>query len=311
MNISAYTGETIKIETTVLDALGSAADLTGAVARFSFALADGTGEVVSKDCTVTGNVLSITLQPADTQISGSYYYEFRILLNGEEDMVERGRMNLAQSVATLDDLINYTNTTNYDTLLSLVGGQATRITSLEGTATDHETRIDALEADKFDDLFFPLASSKKGVNDKPDFDYTNNGLLFPQNDTSEYVLITCQLPHRWKEGSTIYPHLHYTQTQALQPVFRMEYRWTNIGDAVSGSWANYDMNTNAMPYVSGSIHQILKNTSGIAGTGKTISSLLELKLYRTDNVYTGDLLAKQFDVHIEIDGLGSSLEYAK
>jgi hypothetical protein len=310
MNISAYTGETVKIQTTVLDVDGNAADLTGAIARFSFSLVDGTGEVVSKDCTVTDNVLSITLEPADTQHEGWYFYEFRILLNGEEDMVQRGRMNLIKSVATLDELINYNNTTNYDTLLALVDGQASRITDLELSETDHEERITELEADKFDDLFFPLAQVRVGANSLPHFDYTNNGLLFPQNDTSEYVLITCQLPHRWKEGSTVYPHLHYMQTQDVQPTFRMEYRWTNIGDAISGTWTNYDLNQNAIPYESG-VHQILKASAGIVGTGKTISSLLEIKLYRTDNVHTGDLLAKQFDVHIEIDSLGSTLEYTK
>ena len=192
------------------------------------------------------------------------------------------------------------------------GENSVYLGATEPTDPDMNVWIDTTESyTRFDDLFFPLAQVRVGANSKPDFDYTNNGLLFPQNDTAEYVWITCQLPHRWKEGSTIYPHLHYTQTVNAQPVFRMEYRWTNIGDAVSGTWTNYDLATNAMPYVSGSIHQILKNATGIDGTGKTISSLLEIKLYRTDNVVTGDLLAKQFDVHIEIDGLGSSLEYVK
>ena len=164
---------------------------------------------------------------------------------------------------------------------------------------------------RYDDLFFPLAQARLGVNLKPDFDYTNNGLLFPQNDTSEYVLITCQLPHRWKEGTTVYPHLHYTQSLNLQPTFRCEYRWTNMGDAVSGSWTNYDLTTNAYPYTSGSIHQLLTGASGISGTGKTMSSILEFKIYRTDNVYTGDLLSKQFDVHIQIDSLGSTTQSEK
>jgi hypothetical protein len=192
------------------------------------------------------------------------------------------------------------------------GENTVYIGDTEPVDSDMVVWIDPSESyTRFDDLFFPLSQVRIGANSLPHFDFTNNGLLFPQNDTAEYVLITVQLPHRWKEGSTIYPHLHYMQTQNVQPTFRAEYRWHNAGDAIPGSWTNYDLNVNALPYVSGSMHQILKASAGIDGTGKTISSLLEIKLYRTDNVHTGDLLAKQFDVHIEIDSLGSTEEYVK
>lgn len=179
-----------------------------------------------------------------------------------------------------------------------------------GKSLVSDTLISSLSIPRWDDLFFPLTNAKLGANLKPDYDYTNNGLLFPQNDTSEYVWITVQLPHRWLVGSTIEPHLHYIQNANTQPVFRMEYKWTNIGDAVSGSLTTLDLNTNNLPYTSGSIHQIL-NGASISGVGKTISSILDIKLYRIDNVYVGDLLAKQFDIHIQVDGFGSQEEYIK
>ena len=49
----------------------------------------------------------------------------------------------------------------------------------------------------------------------------------------------------------------------------------------------------------------------IGSAGKTISSILQCKLYRDDNVYTGDAGAVSFDIHIEIDSFGSDTEFAK
>jgi hypothetical protein len=134
--------------------------------------------------------------------------------------------------------------------------------------------------------------------------------LFPQNDTSEYLDIIAQLPHRWKEGSTIYPHVHVRQAADQQAVFKIDYRWYNLGDAIPAGTTTYTMNSYALTYTSGTIAQIIKGT-GVSGSGKTISSLLKMRLYRDDNVYTGDILMDSFDIHIEMDSIGSASEYTK
>ena len=163
----------------------------------------------------------------------------------------------------------------------------------------------------FDDLVVPLTSSKVGVNSKPDFDETNIGYLFPQNDTSEILYMIVQLPHRWKEGSDVFPHVHYQRTSAGKPTFKIDYSWFSVGDATSAPGTTLTLDTEVVTYSSGSIHQINKSASGISGTGKTISSILLIKLYRDDNTVTGDVLTYQFDIHFEIDRLGSRQEYTK
>ena len=40
----------------------------------------------------------------------------------------------------------------------------------------------------------PLTKALQGINSKPDYDYVNIGLQFPQNDTSEYVEFIVPLP---------------------------------------------------------------------------------------------------------------------
>jgi len=174
-----------------------------------------------------------------------------------------------------------------------------------------ENKLDEISIPRYNDVTFALNQTRIGSNLKPDYDYTNVGLLFPQNDTSEIVYFTVQLPHSWKVGTQVYPHIHVRQSQNIQATFRMEYIWYNIGDVIPTVWSTYDMNQYAMPYTSGSILNIIKGANGISGVGKTISSMLKIKLYRTDNVYVGDMLADQFDIHVEIDGFGSQTQYDK
>jgi hypothetical protein len=38
---------------------------------------------------------------------------------------------------------------------------------------------------------------------------------------------------------------------------------------------------------------------------------MDLILYRKDNVVTGDVLGKYFDIHFEVDGFGSRTSTAK
>lgn len=173
--------------------------------------------------------------------------------------------------------------------------------TLEGTAT------------AWDDLVFSAHAAKKGALDKPDWDDTNVGLLFPQNDTSEYVQIICQMPHRWKAGSDIYPHVHYQRTSAGKPTFKIAYCWINIGDATATPTTVVELGTEVVTYTSGTIHQINKSAAAISGSGKTMSSILLIKLYRDDNTLapSADSLVYQFDIHYEVDSFGSSSEYTK
>lgn len=175
-----------------------------------------------------------------------------------------------------------------------------------------QTMLDKVEEPQWTDLRTPMTPSQiNPTNSKPDFDYTNIGLLFPQNDTSEIVYTSFQMPHSYKEGSDIEPHIHMGQALDLQAVFKLEYIWVNIGDTLPATWTTITLDTYGVEYVSGTLHQILKASAHIDGTGMNISSILKCKLYRDDNVYTGDVLVSDFDVHYQEDANGSVEEYVK
>ena len=167
------------------------------------------------------------------------------------------------------------------------------------------------DATAFDDLLMPLVQGKQGQTDKPAWDATNLGYLFPQNDATQVLYLNCQIPHRWKVGSTIYPHVHFEQAANQVPVFKMDYKWASIGSAIPAGWTTYTMDQLVKTYTSGTIHNIVNGAAGIAGTDMGISSVLKIKLYRGDNVYVGNVLATSIDIHIEIDSFGSDTEYSK
>lgn len=178
-----------------------------------------------------------------------------------------------------------------------------------------EDEVDALiehtSVPRWTDLTFPFTQTRVGANLKPDFDFTNIGLLFPQNDTSEIVYITVQMPHGYKEGTPINPHIHAIQKANQAVRFDMDYKWYNVGDTEPVSWTKHIINQYEIPYTSGNLSQIIEGASMIDGTGKKISSILKIKLFRNDNTYTGDFFADQFDIHYQVDAYGSEDEYVK
>jgi len=87
--------------------------------------------------------------------------------------------------------------------------------------------------------------------------------------------------------------------------FNRSSKWWDINEAIPSTWSEYTLDTYKYSYVSGVLHQILEGSSGISGSGKLASSMMLIKLYRTDNVYGGDVGAITFDIHAEIDKIGA------
>ena len=96
----------------------------------------------------------------------------------------------------------------------------------------------------------------------------------------------------------------------------MEYKWFNVGGIVPANFTTITSTaaSHKLAYTSGNLHQIT-DFGEISGVGKTISSLMLIKLYRNDNIDagagTGDALAFELDIHFQIDSWGSFEEYAK
>jgi hypothetical protein len=164
----------------------------------------------------------------------------------------------------------------------------------------------------WDDLFFPLESGKQGQIDKPAYNYAEIGVDFPQADNTQIMYCVVQFPHSWAIGTSIYPHVHWKQVQSGSVVWKMDYKWFDIGGVVPSTFNTYVMSTPAFAWTSGSIHQLSSGSAPISGSSISgISSMMLFKVYRDDNTYTGVATAYHIDIHILKDSLGSHSSYVK
>lgn len=167
------------------------------------------------------------------------------------------------------------------------------------------------DATVWEDLRAPAtAINPPGQASDPTWDNTNGGWLF-DNTGTEQLWVILQIPHAWKVGSSIYPHIHWMPTTATTNygVWQIDYKWTDIDEVDAGSFTN----STALAYGNNNaLEHILDSFAAISGAGHTISSTVTVKISRTSaGNYTGDMLLKEFDIHYEIDTMGSKTESAK
>lgn len=135
--------------------------------------------------------------------------------------------------------------------------------------------------------------------------------LFPTNADAE-VHFAVQLPHAWMEGSEIEAHVHWApmDTDTGDVSWNLEYIWANEG-ATFGAAAT--LSPTPDPADGTALKHQYFDIGDIAGTGKTISSILICRLYRdvSNDDYTGWAALLEFDFHIRLDARGSSTETVK
>jgi hypothetical protein len=186
----------------------------------------------------------------------------------------------------------------------------------------------------WDDLKVPALTTKLfGVSD-PDFVvYKTDGagsrgvfLYWFDKLLEEEVFFIVQLPHSYKQGSDIRPHVHWlpktTGGAGLFVKWGLEYTWANINGvyAANTTIITTDASSSSTATTSGdNIMTIDKHYvssfPSITGTGKTISSMLICRVFRdatdaTDD-YDDDAGLLEFDIHFEKDTVGSRLEMTK
>lgn len=128
------------------------------------------------------------------------------------------------------------------------------------------------------------------------------------------VFFTVQLPHSYKQGSNLKPHVHWTpsSTHTGQVDWFLDYSWQNAEGGVFPAVDTVTLSDNG----GGTAYAHLLTASGtIVGTGKTISSMLACRLYRDggsgNDTFTGTAGLLEFDLHYQINRIGSNTELVK
>jgi len=137
--------------------------------------------------------------------------------------------------------------------------------------------------------------------------------FLPGNDDDESLHFTVQMPHSWKEGTTLYPHIHWSPDTTNTGNVKWELEYTVID--VNGTFPSSTTITQ-VDAADGTIdkHQVTSLPT-ISGSGLNISWVMVCRLTRLgddgQDTYTGNVFFHEFDIHYEVETLGSRQEFVK
>ena len=124
--------------------------------------------------------------------------------------------------------------------------------------------------------------------------------------TGEYVTFAAQLPHTWKEGSTIEFHAHWSPEDANSGnvTFELQYTCQSISGGAFPSTTTVPK-TDAVGGVA-LAHQ-MTSIADITMTGKTVSSILMCRFGRiaAGDTYGSEVYVHEVDFHFKRDSNGS------
>jgi hypothetical protein len=135
------------------------------------------------------------------------------------------------------------------------------------------------------------------------------------NSDTDSVHFVAQLPHSYKEGSDIHPHIHWAPDNADTGDVRWQFEYIIANrNETFPSVAISETITEAADGIALS-HQ-RRGFSVIDGTGITISAMIICRLTRLSSsdgldTFTGNACFLEFDFHIQQDILGSLTELIK
>jgi hypothetical protein len=149
----------------------------------------------------------------------------------------------------------------------------------------------------------------------PALDTTLVGRLF-RHTATDTLYAAAQLPHAWREGTVLKPHIHWTKTTAAEGgvYWRLEYRWASVGAVISDA-VTIGASAVSVGESDDSNRHAITALPEIAGTGRKISDMLLMKISRVhDNVaddYAASARLLEFDIHYQVSSPGSRREYIK
>ena len=171
----------------------------------------------------------------------------------------------------------------------------------------------------WDDLRFPASGfNPPGQASDPDYDTTNGGWLFDATGT-EVLFMQAQMPHAWVEGSAIKPHVHWQKTTSASGnvLWRFSYKMAPIGEVMDAAFTDVDVTTTVAgtPDNDTANEHLISSFSELSMTGKSLSDMILIKLSRiggdASDTYAADARLLEFDIHYQINSLGSEQEFVK
>ena len=173
----------------------------------------------------------------------------------------------------------------------------------------------------WDDLRFPVQGiNPPGNVSDPDLESATGMQLFSSNSINTLAGVA-QMPHKWKEGTTIQPHVHWQKTSSAagNVLWRLDFEVVANGAVAA---MDYGTSIDALTVATGTPDTNTANKCLISGfepdidmTDMKISTLILWKLSRigddASDTYGGNARLLEFDIHYEIDSFGSNEPFTK
>jgi len=177
------------------------------------------------------------------------------------------------------------------------------------------------ETTYWDDLKTPASAiNPPGQASDPDIDTTTfPGTLLFRAGGVEVVGLVVQLPHSYKEGTDLMPHLHWMKTTSAagDVLWRIRYKVMRIGAVADAAFTTLESSTPSanVPDNDTANEHVITPLGTIPGTGLGISDMICIELSRVGNdpadTYAADARLLEFDIHYEQDEPGSRQEFRK
>lgn len=195
--------------------------------------------------------------------------------------------------------------------------------NVTGTATNQKLNVTSLisfftatgSGVVWDDIVFPAVSLGKGT-DPPDMvEIGSSGIYAPGFDgtaTEESLYSSPEMLHDYAEGTDISPHIHWCpSTNATGDVkWQLTYSWVNGASQISGTTIS-----KVASVTGGTGTHIFTTFPDITGSGKTIGSLIAMRIFRqpgtASDTYGDDAILLDFGVHYKVNSLGSRTTQTK
>lgn len=172
----------------------------------------------------------------------------------------------------------------------------------------------------YEDLQVPVLTTKSNTNPPSLTTFKGNTVLFAFSEENaqneEQVYFSIQFPHAWNEGTTVYPHVHFTcgTTSADSVRWGLEYTWADV----NGNFGNTTTIYCSKQIGNAFDHKVVGFGGITPDTNQdNISSIMVCRLFRNssnliEDSYTGhDVYLIMFDIHYQVNSLGSRYQWIK
>lgn len=168
----------------------------------------------------------------------------------------------------------------------------------------------------WDDLRFPSSGlNPPGQENAPTLDNQTGLFVFPNNST-RLVSGLAQMPHAWREGTAIRPHVHWVQPAAGNVLWRLEYR---LMPAVRGEfpseWTTVQSAEAVSEYPGEGNWVQITSFPEIDMTGFRLSAMVLFRVARVGgdalDTLNQSVSLLEFDIHHRVSSPGSRQEFRK